>query len=1640
MHLLSYALLLATLVVPSLAQVDLAGGSTNFGTSNIHYSIPVFSKPGFSYKIDVNSHVYVSNAIGRSGAQFFSGTSVQANAGFEWTIVAETAQTLPHGCLNVPATFYSQASIMEPNGTLHPLDPAFKWTTGQAGGTCDVLPPSGKMTTDGSGITVNLTSWTAPWVAIDKHGNSYVVSSVSDLQLPKFTDNYGNTTQIVYGGDDTWYYIDSLTTSNALGQTGAIIRLNNGSTWQNSLDMTYMDGSGTPRTVQINPTTSTISTDFGCPSVYESGGGGLNSQPPPSAITLPNGTQYTFTYESISSGTITGRVASVTNPSGGLTSYTYSDSLGHNGMDCARFVTPTLTVTEKDEVLHNTFGPWTYTNAAGTGAGSGGFAVVTETNAIDNGTTVTTYVGQDPNSTFGITWPPQGAFVSEVQILQGATQLTDTKVCYNTLSCGSAPSYPITQTDTYTQYNSSATNRVTKKFDSVYGNLLAVQNYDFGGTTPLTQKFFLYGQTYSGSTCTAYPSGSYVNDTPCFAYVEDGSNTVVAQTKYSYGPKGVMTLSSTYTGSVWLPTSFSYNTANGTLLTKKSPNGLVVTYGYSSACNGLLPTSMTNSVNGLSTSLTYDSGCFGGRSINSTGVAGDTTQVAYDDYFWRVTSKTNPNGVNTTTSYQDQYTPYEESITKFNSTISLKSIVATDSFGMPILSQKYNGTNWDSVASNADALHRVSVVLAPFGASQLQYGCTGTCPEATFTYDAAGRKLTYTSATGGTLSYQYKGKDVLTTLGPPPSGEVAKKIQTEYDGLGRITSTCALTSAGSGCGQSQAATGWVSTATYDALSHILQTTNGVQSHTSTYDQAGRVLTQTFPESGTTTFTYDSISASGCASNLGFLVKVSRQSGSSFCPIYDGLGREILKTYGGDANTDVVAYGYDMQSGDPNTNGNGRLTNAWTCQGGSGIYTCPIASAKTDVTFVYDNDGNILTENELTNNSWHTFSNTYDALDTPKSVSWINPVTITAWDAEGRATAVSGAATGGSIPLESGIVYGPWGPLSITYGNGDVMSTTYDAVGHITNKTLTEVVTCGSVACSDSRTTVWNADGTVQQVIDANNFGTSYGIPATNTVTNVYDALNQLYQTSSSQGDLTQQFTYDRYNNIQSVSNVGNTNNASPNMYTLGVNSSTNQLSTGVTYDANGRVLENEQDKIFVWDVEDHIVSMQGSPFTYDALGRMVMNGQGVIEWAPGSSSAIQPGIFGSVSAALTLPGGDDVSFQGGDTLFNNFNHKDYLGTTFMSTSLTTNPDNGQTYSWSQYGSFGLQYESTIICEACNPYNSNYYGFNGVDNAMYGSNDDYWLTPTRLSDGVAGRWFSPDPAHIGWNAYSFANNNPISITDRAGLDPGDGGTDPSADPTAAAGDIAGIDLTFGMAAAQNLSTSATASLSFSAAGDTGTADSAVSSVIDSLPLEGGDDSVLIKTPLPPSHSAGDTNISDSAQFILGSAGQLADPHNFLLGVVSFGLENAGLGNANRQGNNPMWVIGMIGGGEGEGPQNLGFEMYTQEWVRSRATTLAADPFPQMAQRTWSYNYVADSVGVHAGNGGDINPAYLGNMMNGAGLDPGWMAGDKALVETKFPMQLHFDFSEPIKNAQMGLFHENPDTGLFDRSIPMWYFPQ
>ena len=150
-----------------------------------------------------------------------------------------------------------------------------------------------------------------------------------------------------------------------------------------------------------------------------------------------------------------------------------------------------------------------------------------------------------------------------------------------------------------------------------------------------------------------------------------------------------------------------------------------------------------------------------------------------------------------------------------------------------------------------------------------------------------------TGAGGATSTYSYSSNDVEITNGP--TQYFGKEL--EYDALGRLTSTCEMSSSLSGvsaCGQHTQQTGYLTTYTYDPLGNLTVANQGAQTRSFTYDGLSRMLSEANPENGTIRYAYDLNET--CNDSLGDKVSRVDAVGNTTCYYWDGLHRLTQVVY------------------------------------------------------------------------------------------------------------------------------------------------------------------------------------------------------------------------------------------------------------------------------------------------------------------------------------------------------------------------------------------------------------------------------------------------------------------------------------------------------------------------------------------------------------------------------------------------------------------------------------------------------------------------------------------------------------------------------------------------------------------------
>ncbi|HKW87404.1 MAG TPA: RHS repeat-associated core domain-containing protein [Candidatus Acidoferrales bacterium] len=1193
---------------------------------------------------------------------------------------------------------------------------------------------------DGSGYFISVTGRTIQQL-LGVNGNSISPASGAGSVV----DRNGNTISLSSG-----------VITDTLGQTA--LTFTGSGTPSSPVTFTFQAPSGANAVYTEKFTSYTVQTNFGCSGISEFGPASENLVSEidlPDIGSIPND-KYVITYEATPghAGNVTGRIASITLPTGGTISYSYSG--GSNGITCADGSTATLTRTTPD-------GTWTYAHS-------------------ESGTAWTTTV-TDPSSQHNQTvYNFQGIYQTERKVYQGTSAvLEDDVTCYNgnTTFCNTtAFTLPINERIV----TKTLGNEVCKH---VYlynskGMLTEQDDYDYGNGGP--------GGLIRKELVTYASLGNNIADAPSQVKIEDGSGTIVAQTTVTYDESTPAATSGTpqhisVTGSRGNPTTVQYLVAGTTNLTKSfkyfdtgniqtatDVNGAPTTFTYG-ACGNSFPTLVTEPLS-LTKSMTWN--CIGGVETSATDENGKTVSATYSDAnFWRPATSTDQESNVTNFSYPSP-TSVESSMA-FNGTASAVDILKTlDSLGRVQVTQQREApgsTNFDSNESDYDSVGRPSRATVPY--IGIANGTNGSAPATTRTYDALNRPLVTTDAGNGTVTLSYSANDVLQTIGPAPSGENTKRRQSEYNSIGELTSVCEITGiSGSGtCGQTTSATGYWTKYTYDALGDLTGVSQNaqspqVQTRSFAYDALGRMTSETNPETGAIAYVYDSDST--CGNSKGDLVKKTDAAGNVSCYAYDALHRKTSITYSGpnSGNTPSKFFVYDTATvnGFAMTNATARLAEAYTC-------VSPCSSKLTDQGFSYTARGEVQDVYESTPHSSGYFhvDDTYwanGALDVVSGLSGLPTLTY-APDGEGRVKSVS--ASSGQNPVSSTTYNVASEATGVTLGSGDSDAFTFDPN---TFRMTQYKFTVGATPQSVVDNLTWNANGTLGSL----NITDPFNAANTQNCTYSYDDLARI--ASGNCGSVwSQTFSYDAFGNITKSGN---------SQFQPGYNLN-NQMISGASYDANGDVLSDSLHS-YAWDVETRPTTIDSVAVTYDALGRVVeQNKSGTyteIVYAPtGNKLALMNGVSTLKQAFVPLPAGATAVYNAGGLQY--YRHPDWLG----NSRFASTPGRAL-YNDLAFAPFGEQYAAA--------------GTTGVTNTSFaGNNED---TTTNLYDaqfreyGIQGRWPSPDPAGIAaanpanpqsWNRYAYVLNNPLAFIDTSGFNP-NGPNQPAVMEDGSGGEVDGCD--------------------------------------------------------------------------------------------------------------------------------------------------------------------------------------------------------------------------------------------------------
>jgi RHS repeat-associated protein len=598
-------------------------------------------------------------------------------------------------------------------------------------------------------------------------------------------------------------------------------------------------------------------------------------------------------------------------------------------------------------------------------------------------------------------------------------------------------------------------------------------------------------------------------------------------------------------------------------------------------------------------------------------------------------------------------------------------------------------------------------------------------------FDALGR---VTSDIGGMgqathITYDPMGNS-LTITPPSPSG----KMTQTFDALNRLATHADLSPGG------------MTTYTYDTHNRVLSVNDANGNTTSyVYDGFGDRTQIASPDSGTSVFYYDPDRN---------LTKKVLPGPLTMNATFDALDRNLTVAWTGDSTLNVKN-AYD-QAG--HGFGIGRLTSS-TDQPGT-------------LSLTYDERGNITNEvRTVTGAGTLTSATTFDAASNVASITYPSSTLVTyARDSMGRVTAVTAKPPGATAAsnVATGITYEPLPEFAATgtapvtglsFGNGVTGAYGYDLAYRPTTRVDAGKASVQNLAYG------YFANDSVQTITDAVN--------AANSQTLAYDATNWLQTATSGKGGYgTFAFTWDKVGNVKTET-VSGTETA----YTYTAH--TNRLASFTTGTTTETVSTTPAGNVGTFKIGTKAVET----LVYNKANQLASS---TSTWQKASYEYDLTG----QRLEKSLPGSNPILYQysrtSGELLAENDLHS---GTTADYIYLNSrpiaevNPTNGKLY-FTHTDRLGTPQALTDSTQAVAWYTT-YQPF-GATNAIMGPLLVQSLRlPGQQFDPESGfnhngfrnympnigRYLESDPIGIrgGLNLYAYVRNNPLTLTDRTGLD-------------------------------------------------------------------------------------------------------------------------------------------------------------------------------------------------------------------------------------------------------------------------------
>jgi RHS repeat-associated protein len=1353
----------------------ITGGPDVINLSNlgVHFEIPVHGRTGrgmnFSFNMNFDSSSYSLIPI-LGGSQWSSLVGSLSTGGLNGlgAIMMSVAQKTCRDSSRQQQTYddYTFSGYQDSEGTTHPFGgPLGLIITDRTPDLC-VGPggyPYGTATaiaSDGSGISITaFTAFNGNFVTLP-NGTVITPPTVSKYNgswqafgTGTKTDSNGN--QVTETMKGTQGQPLSLQLASLTDTLGTAILTTSG-TYPSPVSYTYPAATGSASWTQSFKA-YTVQTAFHCSGITEFPATGMNLL---DKISLPDGTYYQFTYEPTTPGNshVTGRVASIHLPAGGVISYQYIGGDSGTGVACLDGSTSGMYRTTPD-------GTWQYLRS----------------NITTNGstTTVTDPQGNQTVVQFSGQSVPNVHYETQRQVYAGSatgTPLETTITCYGgttpMTSCPTSNVTSLTEVNVYRSLNGGPYSRVDT-FNNTYGQVTEKDEYDFGATTPTRKTLTTYDSTL----------GNGIMDHPSTVKVMDGSGTVLeAETDYTYDEDQASLVASGSVQHVGVTCATGYTKCRGNLTTRKKyvttsaavtdtfthytsgqvykatdPNLNVTTDTYG-ACSGSL---LTNVAMPLSLSKQYVWDCNGGVQTTVTDPNGKSTIYKFADPLWRVTEVDAPDGGVTTTTYNDSATPPNAVRTqKITPTLSVTNQMNVDGYGRAVLHELTSdpqGTTYSS--TTYDRLGRMYQVSTPYRSTgDLTYGVTTT------QYDTLGRPTTVTQADNSTIVTSYSQNCTTVT------DEAGKTRKSCADGLGRLT----------GVWEDPTTLNYETDYQYDPLGNLLcvhqkgtDTTadkacsDGTvpaawRPRTFSYDMLSRLLTTKNPESGALFYTYDNngnvhTKTGPKPSQTGTATVVTTYN-------YDALNRLKQKSYN-DGATATVQYGYD------GTALSGCTTTPPAISGQTGLLgrRSSMCDASGASSWSYDSMGRVLTEDRTIQGSTaitNTFNTTYN-LDSSLATLTYPSGRIVTYTPSAAGRILSAVDVANSVNYVTAATYAPQGAVAGLI-NGAASGFAGITTSNAYNKRLQPVII--SAAAPSATVVSFSYDfhlgagdnGDVFQIVNNRD---------TNRTQNFqYDALNRISQgyTNGSSPLTTswgESYTIDPWGNLTNRAAVTGKTNTEP--LSAAPSTVTNQL-PGFSYDAAGNLTQNGT-ATYNYDAESRLIATPsvGWTYVYDGDGLRVRKSNsgsnGILYWAnSGSDTQLETSLSGAATEEYIFFNSKRVARRDASNAAVHYYFSDHLGSESVTTSST-----GTIQKEADYYPYGGE----LLVSGSDPNN---YKFTGKERDAESGLDNFGA---RYDASALGRFMSPDPGELakhlrdpqGLNRYAYTRNSPLAFVDPDGKD-------------------------------------------------------------------------------------------------------------------------------------------------------------------------------------------------------------------------------------------------------------------------------